>query len=91
MIEAADLNLLTYVIVMEHHDVRCYYKSDSNQAHLDGLDTRVPCTDDLSKATIFNDPACAMKTCKEFNTDFYAGVLPISKKTFFMASLKGER
>jgi len=90
----ADLNLLTYVIKL-HDDSDASYVSNgyvSNGEHISSHDTRVvSSTTDISQARIFNDSQEAQRIAKRLNDHFCAKVIPVSKKIFFEASLKGNR
>jgi len=83
MVEATDLNLLTYVIKFQSG--RYFMDRPSEK-----IDWSSPySTENLVEANIYNDPAEAQYVCKQFPTT--ATVHPVSKKVFFEAALKGER
>ncbi len=105
MVEAADLNLLTYVIAITHNvmanDGSLVYlapkKDTSGNARMalviGGIDN-IPVSCSLKEATIFNYSEDAIKMANKLSKlphIITADVHPVSKKVFFEAALKGDR
>lgn len=93
--EIADLNLLTYVLrvsVSQHADDEEFYYTGKNWTDPSMfMEISALLTETLTEAKIYDSAVEAMKAAKRLTQFYNVRPVPVSKKPFFIASLKGER
>lgn len=94
--EVADLSLLTYVIrcsVSQYDGYKEFYYTGNDRPP--GYEMLIEIskllTENLTEAKIYNSAVEAMKVAKNLSQFYNVRALPVSKKPFFIAILKGER
>ncbi len=90
MVEATDLELVTYVITFEK-DGTTYYECIDKSECWYGIIGNIKYTSKLAMAKIYNDPAEAMRQSKDNQQFITTSVKPVAKKIFFEATLRGKR